>query len=147
MKAVTTRPKRVWAICIWFMFSGITGISKTYLIYTKQYPLPAGMAQPTDFLYFALSLVGAILSIAVAVLLFKRNELARWLFAAICGLGVLSYLYMDKSGSIPRENSAFVAAFTVVMTGIYIQITVYSFSLFDRGYFKKRRGQVVEQAS
>ena len=87
------RPKLVWAICIWYLFSvAWMGIS-FWMLVTRRIDMPpatdAYLAN-LSMIDLALSLVGIVLTLATVVSLFLLRKIASRLLATLFALGLLA---------------------------------------------------------
>ena len=135
MNSDSKRPVWVWVIFIWFTLAGLLAIYKFYTIAIGTAAMPEGIDRPTSLFYYVRAFGFQVLSMAAAIFLFLRKEIAKWLFSVCLGLSVVSSLYTFTFGVIPNQHQTMLIAVTLISLSIYSAITWYTFKLKDTGYY------------
>lgn len=135
MNVDSKRPVWIWVIFIWFMIAGFLAIYKFYTIAIGTAAIPDGIDRSTSFIYYIRAFGFQFLSMAAAIFLFLRKEVAKWLFSIFLGISTVSIIDTLISGAVPSQHKATVIPMMFIVLAIYSAITWYTFKLKEKDYY------------
>jgi len=138
MRENAKRPKLVWVIFIFFIFSGFVGLYKLYGVSTGTIILPEGVTAPSGIFYYAKAIVGLACIFLYAILLFLRQEIAKWFILGYVIFNIISELYSFAFSTLPgilEEHKTMYFGLLVVSWIIYALIVRYTFRLKEKNYY------------
>ena len=132
------RPILVWVISIYFILSGLWGLVNLYGISTGAIELPEGMTAPSGIFHYIKVIAAAACLLLSAILLFFRQEIAKWFFLGYLIYSIISGLYSFVFSTLPgilEENKTMYFGFIVISWIIFALIVRYTFKLKEKNYY------------
>ncbi len=138
MSEYVKRPKLVWVISIYFILSGLWGLVNLYGVSTGAIKLPEGMTEPSGIFHYIKVIAAAACLLLSAVLLFFRQEIAKWFFLGYLIYSIISGLYSFVFSTLPgilEENKTMYIGSVVLSWIIFALVVRYTFRLKEKNYY------------
>ena len=131
-----SRPALVWAFSLYFLYSTVFEVSRTYGIWAGNFgPELQSAYDGLAFVDWATMVLLTALTLTATVSFFLLRRIASTLFLTVLAVNLLSFVYQITFGS--GAQAAGTSATSIVMGfGIYVLICVYSVSLRLTGVLK-----------